>query len=74
MKRDTFEFSPDGTKLLRPDGLLDITSSEDGILIEVTDDVACGSYNTEACCRTLVPKADAERLRDWLIDVLASSP
>ncbi len=71
MKHDIFEFSPDGTKLFIPDGLLAITSSEDGILVEVTDDVACDSYNTEACCRTLLPRADAERLRDWLIEVLA---
>lgn len=71
MKRAVFECrSPPKRKYYDPDGTLEITSGDHGLTVEVTDDAACNSYNIEVCAQALVSRADAERLRDWLIEVL----
>lgn len=73
-KRDTFEFIPKNVNQVSwdvPDGSMEVTSGPHGVTFEVTDECAVDSYNSEFTCGALLPRSEAERLRDWLIDVLS---
>lgn len=65
--RGSFEFCPpwmvEGEEL-------EATSGEQGVTISVTEEKAVDSYNSYFTCAAVLPRADAERLRDWLIEVL----
>jgi hypothetical protein len=71
MKRGTFEFTPKPEKYDDPDGSMAVVSWEAGVAFAVTEDKAVDSYNSEFTCEAVLPRAEAERLRDWLIEMLS---
>lgn len=70
VKRGTFEFKPTVEGIFDPDGELEVCSGEQGVTVSVTQERAVDSYNAYFTCESVLPRAEAERLRDWLIEVL----
>lgn len=71
MKRGHFEFKPDPDIYHDEDGELEIVTGDHGVTISVTQERAVDSYNWMFTCEALLPRVEAERLRDWLNEVLS---
>jgi hypothetical protein len=71
-KRAHFEFKPDGPRRWDgSDGELEAVAGDHCVTISVTDEQAVDSYNQTFTCEALLPRPEAERLRDWLIEMLS---
>jgi hypothetical protein len=53
------------------DGELEAVAGDHCVTISVTDEQAVDSYNQTFTCEALLPRPEAERLRDWLIEMLS---
>ena len=69
-ERDHFAFTPE-VRNWYENGELEAVAGEQGVTISVTQEQAVDSYNSSLTCEAVLPRSDAERLRDWLIKVLS---
>lgn len=70
-KRGTFEFHPVGANIFDSDGTMEVTSGDHGVTFSVTEEKAVDSYNEMFTCKAVLPRVEAERLRDWLTEILS---
>jgi hypothetical protein len=70
-KRGHFEFTPTRGGCREPDFSLEATSGDEKVLIAITEEKAVDSGWGDFTCTAVLPRAEAERLRDRLIGVLA---
>lgn len=70
IKRGHFECK-DKSHWLYERGDMECTSGDDKVTLAITEEHAMDSYNQEFTCEAVLDRETAERLRDWLMEVLS---